>query len=264
MYKLPSFFCPKSKTKLVRLGQPNDGGYCIPEKSLNETNILFSFGLDDNWSFEEHFKKRSEAKIICFDNNVNNKFWIKKFLKGIIYFDLKKNFFIQFINFFVYFKYKKFIQQKNVYHIKKHINPNNIIVPEPIMKNFINLHDILKDWGDNCFFLKMDIEGNEYHILDDIIQHQKNMIGMVIEFHSCDLMFEKIKLFIEKLNLDLVHIHVNNYGPVTRDHFPTVIELTFSAKKYNLKREENENNFPVDSFDQPNNENDQDDPIFFI
>ena len=153
MYKLPSFFCPKSKTKLVRLGQPNDGGYCIPEKSLNETNILFSFGLDDNWSFEEHFKKRSEAKIICFDNNVNNKFWIKKFLKGIIYFDLKKNFFSQFINFFVYFKYKKFIQQKNVYHIKKHINPNNIIVPEPIMKNFINLHDIIKDWGDNCFFL---------------------------------------------------------------------------------------------------------------
>ena len=59
MYKLPSFFCPKWKTKLIRLGQPNDGGYCIPEKSLDETNILFSFGLDDNWSFEEHFKKKS-------------------------------------------------------------------------------------------------------------------------------------------------------------------------------------------------------------
>mgnify|MGYP001472731561 CR=1 FL=1 len=112
--------------------------------------------------------------------------------------------------------------------------------------------------------LKMDIEGNEYNILDDIIQNQKNMIGMVIEFHSCDLMSEKIKLFIEKLSLDLVHIHVNNYGPVTKDRFPTVIELTFSAKKYNLKREENENNFPVESFDQPNNKNDQNAPISFI
>ncbi len=264
MYKLPSFFCPKWKTKLIRLGQPNDGGYCIPEKSLDETNILFSFGLDDNWSFEEHFQKKSRAKIICFDKNVNNKFWIKKILKGIIYFNFKKNFFKQFINFFLYFKYKKFVQQKNVYHIKKHINPNNMIVAKSTMENFINLQDILKDWGDNSFFLKMDIEGNEYNILNDIIKHQKNMIGMVIEFHSCDLMFEKIKAFIEKLNLDLVHIHINNYGSVTKDQFPTVIELTFSAKKYNLKREENENNFPVDSLDEPNNKNDEDDPIFFI
>ena len=264
MYRLPRFFCPKSKTKLIRLGKPNDGGYCIPEKSLDEANILFSFGLDEDWSFEEHFKKKVEAKIICFDNSVNNKFWIKRFLKDIIYFDFKKNFSEQFMRFFTYFKYKKFIRQKNVHHIKKHINSNNIIVPEQIKKNFINLQDILKDWGDNCFFLKMDIEGNEYNILDDIIQNQKNMIGMVIEFHSCDLMSEKIKLFIEKLNLDLVHIHVNNYGPVTKDRFPTVIELTFSAKKYNLKREENENNFPVESFDQPNNKNDQDAPISFI
>ena len=51
----------KPKTKLIRLGKSNDGGYCIPEKSLDEANILFSFGLDDNWSFEEHFKKKSGA-----------------------------------------------------------------------------------------------------------------------------------------------------------------------------------------------------------
>ena len=78
MYRLPRFFCPKSKTKLIRLGKPNDGGYCIPEKSLDEANILFSFGLDENWSFEDHFKNKVEAKIICFDNSVNNKFWIKR------------------------------------------------------------------------------------------------------------------------------------------------------------------------------------------
>ena len=108
MYRLLRFFCPKSKTKLIRLGKPNDGGYCIPEKSLDEVNILFSFGLDEDWSFEEHFKKKVEAKIICFDNSVNNKFWIKRFLKDIIYFDFKKNFSEQFMRFFTYFKYKKF------------------------------------------------------------------------------------------------------------------------------------------------------------
>ena len=79
MYRLPKFLRPNSKTKLIRLGKFNDGGYSIPEKSLKEAKILFSFGLDEDWSFEEDFKKKTEAQIICFDNSVNNKFWIKRF-----------------------------------------------------------------------------------------------------------------------------------------------------------------------------------------
>ena len=52
MYKLPKSFCPKFKTQLIRLGQSNDGGYNIPQKMLEEAKILFSFGLDEDWSFE--------------------------------------------------------------------------------------------------------------------------------------------------------------------------------------------------------------------
>ena len=59
MFRLPKFFCPNSKTKLIRLGKFNDGGYSIPVKSLKDTQILFSFGLDDDWSFEEHFKEKT-------------------------------------------------------------------------------------------------------------------------------------------------------------------------------------------------------------
>ena len=264
MYRLPRFLCPNSKTKLVRLGKANDGGYCIPEKSLDETNILFSFGLDEDWSFENHFKKRTGVKIVCFDGSVNNKFWIKRFLKDVIYFDFKKNLLEQFMSFFTYFKYKLFFKQENVYHIKKHINSSNIITLPEQKKKFINLKNILKDWKYNPFFLKIDIEGNEYDILDDILQTQENLIGLAIEFHSCNLMTKKIKSFIEKLNLDLVHIHVNNYGPVTKNAFPTVIELTFSPKKYNYERSENEKIFPVLLLDQSNNKDCQDSPISFI
>ena len=76
-------------------------------------------------------------------------------------------------------------------------------------------------------------------------------------------MVEKIKLFIERFNLDLVHIHVNNYGLIKKNGFPTVIELTFSHKKYNLRRDSSENNFPIKNLDQPNNKNQTDDQIFF-
>ena len=84
MYKLPKFFCPTLKTKLVRLGRPNDGGYSIPEKSLKDAKILFSFGLDDDWSFEEHFKKKTGAKVICYDLSVNGKYWLIRFCKDLI------------------------------------------------------------------------------------------------------------------------------------------------------------------------------------
>ena len=263
MYTLPKFFCPNFKTKLVRLGKSNDGGYCIPEKSLETTEILFSFGLDDDWSFEKDFKKRSKAKIICFDNSVKIRFWIKRLLKDLIYFNFKRNFYEQFSRFYTFFKYIKFFNQKDTYHIKKHLISNNIILTEQTDKNFISFQNILKSWGNNNFFLKIDIEGNEYKILNDIIKNQENINGLVIEFHECDLMSVQIEDFIKKLNLDLVHIHVNNFCSITKDNFPTVLELTFSPKKFNSKRNIDELNFPNKEIDQPNNKMEKDISVNF-
>ena len=63
--------------------------------------------------------------------------------------------------------------------------------------------------------------------------------------------------------LQLVHIHVNNYGNINKFGFPTVIELTFSPQSYNITREKNDNQFPVIGLDQPNNKNRQDELIIF-
>ena len=57
--------------------------------------------------------------------------------------------------------------------------------------------------------------------MDQIIKHQKGLTGLVIEFHECDLHFEKIKKFINEFELQLVHIHVNNYGIVNEFGIPT-------------------------------------------
>ena len=99
--------------------------------------------------------------------------------------------------------------------------------------------------------------------MDQIIKYQTWLTGLVIEFHDCDFHFEKIKKFISELKLQLVHIHVNNYGDINRHDFPTVIELTFSPENYNTVREINDNKFPVSGLDQPNNKNKIDKPIIF-
>ena len=77
-------------------------------------------------------------------------------------------------------------------------------------------------------FIKIDIEGSEYRILEEILHYQKNFTGIVIEFHDVDLHLRKIVNFVENLQLTLVHIHPQNPAFVTDSNIPTQIELSFA------------------------------------
>ena len=79
--QLPKFLCPLYETDLIRIGKDHDGGYLIPKQSLNQTKLLYSFGLSDDWSFEEEFYNKTSAKIICYDHTVNWKLFLKVFLR---------------------------------------------------------------------------------------------------------------------------------------------------------------------------------------
>ena len=75
---LPITLKPKKNYKLSRSGRNNDGGYLVSEKTFNESKTLISFGILDDCSFENDFKKINPVSIFCYDNTVNKSFWIKK------------------------------------------------------------------------------------------------------------------------------------------------------------------------------------------
>ena len=111
-------------------------------------------------------------------------------------------------------------------------------------------------------FLKIDIEGNEYNILDDLINCSSSLSGLVIEFHDINKNLSQLINFISKVQLTLIHLHVNNYFYWITDkgNFPDILELTFTSSK----------NVYYDStltlphpLDQPNNPNDLDFEIDF-
>ena len=81
-------------------------------------------------------------------------------------------------------------------------------------------------------FLKVDIEGAEYRILDDILEYQNIFTGIVLEFHDVDFHKQKIKSFIDSLKLDLTHIHANNSSIIDMQNDPTCIELTFEKNTF--------------------------------
>ena len=98
-----------------------------------------------------------------------------------------------------------------------------------IRRDFYSLSSVLKDLNFKEIFLKIDIEGSEYRVLETIISNHQKISGLVIEFHDCDINLSKIEWFIKNFNLKLVHIHANNHGLVDLEkRIPLVLELTFS------------------------------------
>ena len=112
-----NIFSTQYKVNLIRLGNNYDGGYLIPKSIIKKTNLLLSFGLGTDWSFEKSFKKMNRnLKINCYDHTINRKFWYEHTLISIFFYI--KNF-KNFNNILTFFKYKKFFSQKNVKHIHK-------------------------------------------------------------------------------------------------------------------------------------------------
>ena len=230
---LDKFFKPIANYELVRVGRSNDGGYLIGKNSINSSEYLISMGLDLDWSFEEEFKKKNDKiNIICFDNNLDKKFILKKIIIQTILIIFNKN-----LNYLIFL-------------IKSFINFDVFIKKVTYKKKIINYGDVLKIQNDiNNLFFKIDIEGSEYRILDELITIKNKITGLVIEFHDVDLHLSKIQNFINNIGLKLIHIHPNNFGGLDKFGNPYLIELTFEKEPVILK----ETNSLPHKYDMKNN-----------
>ncbi|MFL2853412.1 MAG: FkbM family methyltransferase [Candidatus Pelagibacter sp.] len=243
---LPILFKPNKKYSLVRVGRDFDGGYLVGKDTILNSDTLVSFGINDDWSFERDFKNiNSETKVICYDDKPILKYLFKKLIIDTIFLfsHLKVNKIFVLTKKIIYFlkdkKKLKFIKKKIAYG---------------------DLKEIVKDIESNFIFLKIDIEGFEYRILEDILLYQKKFTGIIIEFHDIDYHKDLIKNFINKLNLSLVHIHPNNNSLIDSNNDPTCVEITFEKKP--IEREE-ELNFP-NELDMRNNPKKKDVLLNFV
>lgn len=226
---LPKIFKPKYEFNLTRFGKNNDGGYLVEKESIFKSNSLISLGLGHDWSFEKDYFKLVKKPIFCYDHSVNyssirkysfrsiGRYFFRLFKPKYLF---RENFFKDMLNdIFLFSDYKKFFKNE-IKHFNYKIGPG---------KNGINLDYIFSKENLNFpVFFKIDIEGSEYRILEELIKFKKNISGIVIEFHDFDLHIKRIIKFIENLEMDLVHIHPQNPAPVNDIGIPTQVELTFA------------------------------------
>jgi len=135
-----------------------------------------------------------------------------------------------------------------VSHVEKFVGFDSI---ECLPRNnyFIHLSEIINNLDKKNVFFKIDVEGSEYRFLKTLLEYSKKISGCVIEFHDCDLNLEKIEAFVDSFDLNLVHVHANNFAPICqKTKLPLVLEFTFS------KNGKNEKILAMPhAFDMPNN-----------
>ena len=237
--KLPIDLQP-IKSSLKRIGDSHDGGYLVSFESLLQSDCLISFGLEENWSFETHFAQENDVSIFCFDASVNKKHFRNKFIKSFFRFDKPQYFAESFKNFK---SYKKFFNKPNHSHIPRYVTFDR----DPDHISFQNIKDkILAPY--NKIFFKIDIEGAEYRLLDQLIEIQNSIISLVIEFHDVDVNLDKIISFSKNFPLPIINLNVNNNGLIASNHLPTVIEITYAQpdKKNKFSDQNSMNNIGLE------------------
>ena len=66
--------------ELIRIGRIHDGGYVLSNKLIENTDLLVSFGINADWSFEKDFKTKRDITIHAFDFSVTHSSLLKKLI----------------------------------------------------------------------------------------------------------------------------------------------------------------------------------------
>jgi hypothetical protein len=204
--KLPEdllWMCPIDVPDLVRLGGKMDGGYLVPQSVVNCSQGLLSFGLGDDFTFDQDWHKlKPQDPIHMYDASVKYEtlsIRVNTSVRNNI--DIKS-------------EYQQFFQGK-VCHWQEYISTGNFV-------------EALDRMGVDQVFIKMDIEGGEYPLIDLFVEHHQRITGIAMEWHDCAHRNPKWQDAVKRLNsdYDIVHVHGNNHVTPDSEGIFGCMELT--------------------------------------
>jgi hypothetical protein len=254
-----NFLAPTIVSDLVRVGRNNDGGYVISEKSVRESDCLISLGINDDWTFDEQFLAINHGiKIHAYDHTISAKIFARSLLGSLIRALRCGASFGE-----VLYRTKLLWSYANFFKgTARHFQER--IVSEKTRASDTGIETVLDRAASNKIFLKMDIEGSEYGVIDDILRYSARIVGIVIEFHETYRLRAEFKSAVKKMHQHfvLVHIHANNWGGIGSDGLPEFLELTFIRNDLCFGREKRRS-LPIAGLDQPCHSTRADHPLIF-
>lgn len=193
----------KTNLKKVRLGDKSDGGYVIAVLENDNYDALYSYGCDDNITFERAFHERYKKTCYVYDP-----------FKGIT----DKPDYIEFFDEGLYNRKGQDKDGRQFSTLDDHIERNG--------------HTDSKN-----LFGQIDIEGSEWAVFSNDINYLKNFSQLVVEFHiprEAEQIIQMEQFFNKTFGLlnehfVCVHFHGNNayLQPWADGYFPRAFEVTY-------------------------------------
>ena len=222
---LDQCFRPAGTYELVRLGGDHDGGYLVDPAAVAASDILLSFGIGEDWRFEQDFVNRHDVPLEAFDATLtlNDLLQRQAQARRKLYRRSRRN---QLRRATAHLEsYERLFRGNHRHHA--------YFVGMDRAPNYVSLVTVAERYlpaGSNDVFLKIDIEGWEYRLLDDLLALSDRICGLVIEFHDIDLHGARIADFMARLGMNICHVHANNWAPVAADSTPLVVEVSFTRR----------------------------------
>jgi hypothetical protein len=247
-----SALAPIAGHDLVRLGGNNDGGYVIAKESIDSSNFLIAMGISADWSFEESFlAHRPGLQIQAYDHTISKRIFRRSIRHGVRRWLIGKESSGEILRRIgILTSYGKFFSKHAQHYCERVHNRIDSI-------NDVTIQRIFQRTDSSHIFLKIDIEGSEYRIIDDLMGFANRIEGLAIEFHETDPYRSIFLESIKKLQnyFDIVHLHANNDGPIASDNLPETLEISFARKRTIGGDLEYRQNSLLQDLDQPNNPN---------
>jgi hypothetical protein len=247
-----NFFQPKSIAQMCRLGSNADGGYVLPNFILENCDSLLTLGLGENWSFEiDLINKKKLNKIIIYDHTVGFGKFVKRvidsILRRLLFIKCKRGGVIDRIK--ILHSYNSLVQNLFVIHHRIKIDTTTN------QSKSISFNDAFKDFQNLNPIVKIDIEGGEWTVIDQIISKAEFINCLIMEIHVfndwSDWHIEKLKLLFDKMII--VHLHPNNYSTLDIHGIPKGLEITLIHNRYSSQINGLRYKLPLELLDFPCN-----------
>ncbi len=194
----PTITCPK------KWYGTSYGGFYINPNLLTNQSVIYSFGIGKDISFDMACSNHHQSSIYAFDPTPKSIKWIKeqKLPANFHFFDFGISVGDQEFTVFYLPKNTKSVSGSTIQSDVFDTN-NSIKLP---MKSFAKITEMLHHT--HIDVLKIDIEGSEYEVLEDILTTKISINQLLIEFHDrlFDMQTYKSVEIVKKLNEAGYHI----------------------------------------------------------
>ena len=243
------FLAPSVAPDLIRLGNWTDGGYVVPYSAIASADALISCGINRDWSFEKAFHDVNPSAVIhAYDHTISLQMFRREFFRGLRKGLIGKHSPAAMAQrLWLWRDFRAFFGGP-ARHFEEKIVSRASDGEATIDKTFSRVS------GCSRIFLKVDIEGDEYSVVEAMMRHASRTVAIAIEFHNTATMRDGFCRAVQELQreFEIVHLHGNNCGVAADDGLPRVLEMTFIRRSGARLPKRTELPIPIDRPNSPN------------